>query len=859
MRFAILGLMLLANLKMSAQNFLGTVEDVGGKPLVGATILLLDSVENILSYGISDAQGKWFIVCEKDGVKLQFNYLAHKELIYPVDKSNCNKPIAIRLAPLENLANEVVVTAERIMSIQKGDTTVYNVQYYRSETDQTFGDILSKLPGFEVNNEGQISYNGKRIDQILVEGKDILNNQHSFGTQGFMAGDIQKVEVIEHYKDFSEQFSQSWSDKVAINLLMNPSAKGAWRGNVELLAGYEKRYKAGLTLMNIKDNIAHTTFFRSNNLNEATIALQDFLTLQSALVRTLNQVETLSEIIPTGFERSENLQISQENLLASNTVYNIKKHTTAKLSILGNYFQRGQQGDVQRFYIPSADIFIGNQDAETNFQYFSSNINTQTTFGKKITLELDFPIVLDKTESNIITSGKLNKNTLDNYWNENKFNFKLNPQLYWNYKISSEHLIYAQLQYKYFQNNNELLIGGGNNLLFGILENNLFQESYGLNNSVNSILKWQYSRGSIKTQLQLSYQNIGRQIEQLDPFSITEKINPIFTSSKISPSFQISYEQKKILLQYSTEWAREYTSLSNQIADFNLWKNGLMAKYSFSKTHFVLLKGTAMDKLIDPIFSFQTYTFLNEYTLSLNNLAYPSLSQEKQLSLNYFRLNPRNAERFFTSLAYTRQNNPLILIFSKQESYIVQTPIISKYNIILNSRFWWATSFYNRQLGIKLEGGYRNSMNQIDMQSNIQLSGIEGIVRFKTNFKKSLNANISYIYSINQQKASILDVNFITQNLAGTVYYKKGNFYANADASLIFRTIRKEQQKFTILNTNLAYQLKSNWQVKVAIRDILNLNTQIVFNNTFNLFYQESTYYERFAGTIVLGVAKIFE
>ncbi len=860
MRFVLFGLILLANFKMSAQSLLGVVEDNSGKPLVGATVLLLDSVENILSYGISDKEGKWRIICQEDGSQLKFNYLAHKELIYPVSKSNCEKPIVIKLAPLENLATEIVVTAERVMSIQKGDTTIYNVQNYRGETDQTFGDVLNKLPGFEVNNEGQISYNGKRIDQILVEGKDVLNNQHSFGTQGFMAGDIQKVEVIEHYKDFSEQFSQSWSDKIAINLIMTSAAKGAWRGNAELFAGYEKRYKAGLTLMNIKDNIAHTTFFRANNLNEATIALQDFLTLQNALVRTLNQVETLSEIIPAGFERTENLQISQENLLASNTVYDIKKHSTAKLSILGSYFQRGQQLSVSRFYIPSGDIFVGNQNTKTVFQYFSGNINTQTTFSKKGTLELDLPIIIDKTESNLITSGKLNDNPLNNYWNDNKFNLKLNPHLYWNYKQSNQQLFSVQLQYRYFQNNNDLLIGGMNNLLFGVLENNLSQQSNEFDNTFNSMLKWQYAQGSIKTQLQLNYQNVNRQIQQLDPLDMatTESIKGTFTSNKISPFFQIGYEQKNILLQYNTAWSKQYTSLSKQIANFNLWKNSFLAKYSFSKMHFALLRATIVDRLNDPVFSFQTYTFLNEYTLSLNNLSYPNISQEKQIVLNYFHLNLRNAERVFASIAYTKQINPLALIFSNKENYILQTPIILKYNTTLNGRFWWATSFYKRQFNIKLEAGYRNSINQT-AQSNIQLSGIEGILRLKTNFKKSLDANIHYTYAINHQKASILDVSFITQNLTGTIYYKKEAFYTNVDFSLISRTIRDEEQQFTILNANVAYQLKSNWQIKIAIRDMLNLKQQIIFNNTFNLFYQESTHYERFAGTIVLGLSKAFD
>ncbi|NJL11231.1 MAG: hypothetical protein HC908_16675 [Calothrix sp. SM1_7_51] len=106
-----------------------------------------------------------------------------------------------------------MVTDTRRFIKEQGDTLIFDLQGFKSETDVSLGDVLSRLPGVEITNDNQIFYQGKRVKQIFIEGRDVLNNQHGLALESLKAEDVEKIQIIHDYKPFHKRFPKNTQKK----------------------------------------------------------------------------------------------------------------------------------------------------------------------------------------------------------------------------------------------------------------------------------------------------------------------------------------------------------------------------------------------------------------------------------------------------------------------------------------------------------------------------------------------------------------------------------------------------------------------------------------------------------------------
>ncbi|TXB62923.1 hypothetical protein [Phaeodactylibacter luteus] len=174
---------------------------------------------------------------------------------------------------LEPIAYELpgVSVVDKLIGLKRaGDTLKYNLHAYTLGTEQTLGEILQRLPGIEVDENGDVLFMDEKVDALLLDGKDLVRAAHQLAVDGVQAEVVEGVEVIERFSRGADQLAGAEGDgQTAVNIRLKPEAKGAWRGNVKAMAGHPQRLLVSGTLFRVTSKDGMAVFLRQNNTAEA--------------------------------------------------------------------------------------------------------------------------------------------------------------------------------------------------------------------------------------------------------------------------------------------------------------------------------------------------------------------------------------------------------------------------------------------------------------------------------------------------------------------------------------------------------------------------------------------------------------
>lgn len=225
----------------------GTILDENNEALAQALVYAnpSDSSAQFIDFAYTDDSGAFelSIPVERAAVMLKVQYLGYETSLRPITKT-ADRPVTVSLKPAANKLKEVVVSEERPPITERSDTTSYDLEDFRDSTDYTVEDLIKKLPGVQVNENGQISVNGRAIKTVLVEGDDLLGKRYDIATKSIRSDFIGEIEVIDHYQENPVLKNVNLSDDVVLNLLLKEDKKNIISGTLNAGAGYGKEWKA---------------------------------------------------------------------------------------------------------------------------------------------------------------------------------------------------------------------------------------------------------------------------------------------------------------------------------------------------------------------------------------------------------------------------------------------------------------------------------------------------------------------------------------------------------------------------------------------------------------------------------------
>ncbi|WP_440880157.1 carboxypeptidase regulatory-like domain-containing protein [Tenacibaculum sp. C7A-26P2] len=258
----------------------GIVKDSIGVGLEMANVIAINKqTKKLDSYGFTDSKGNYKLNLKKNAnYTVKVSYVGNKTVSRDVATKEENLQMDFTLEPDDSL-DEVNVTYKMPVTV-KGDTIVYNADSFTSGTEKKLGDVLKKLPGVEVNDEGEIQVEGKKVSKVMVEGKDFFDGDSKLATKNIPADAIDKVEVLKNHSEVRQLSGVTDNqDNIAINLKLKEGKKNFWFGEVSAglgIATEDERYIAHPKLFYYSPKYSVNIITDVNNIGEVPFTIRDY-------------------------------------------------------------------------------------------------------------------------------------------------------------------------------------------------------------------------------------------------------------------------------------------------------------------------------------------------------------------------------------------------------------------------------------------------------------------------------------------------------------------------------------------------------------------------------------------------------
>jgi hypothetical protein len=262
-------------------KFEGIILDVGKTPLEMANVMAVNTVTKAMdSYAITNDKGKYLLNLKPNSsysIKVSYLGMQTKELFISTSTLNMNQNITMESGGIELEGVEIV--REMPVSI-KGDTIVYNADSFKSGTERKLEDVLKKLPGVDVNADGEIEVEGKKVSKLMIDGKDFFDGDTKLGVKNIPADAIDKIQVLRNFNDVSALKGLENNDEnVAMNIKLKSGKKNFWFG--DLNGGFGKqnntnRYVANPKLFYYSPKYSINLIANYNNIGELPFTIQDY-------------------------------------------------------------------------------------------------------------------------------------------------------------------------------------------------------------------------------------------------------------------------------------------------------------------------------------------------------------------------------------------------------------------------------------------------------------------------------------------------------------------------------------------------------------------------------------------------------
>lgn len=213
----------------------GRVSNSEGKALLNVTCKLLDKIDSLLAYSFTDKNGEYRIKRCAGAASIMFSRVGYKS--ETVRLKNGSSGYDATLYDRDLQLNNVTVTADAIT--RKKDTLMYNVDAFRQKGDVYIEDVLKRMPGIDVDESGRITYQGKAINKLNIEGLDLMGNRYNQATRNMPAEAVAQVQVMENNQPIKARQGKVNNDRATLNLKLKKNYRVKPFGEVSGSIGFD--------------------------------------------------------------------------------------------------------------------------------------------------------------------------------------------------------------------------------------------------------------------------------------------------------------------------------------------------------------------------------------------------------------------------------------------------------------------------------------------------------------------------------------------------------------------------------------------------------------------------------------------
>lgn len=385
----------------------GRISNTNNEPIVSASIILKTIADETIGFTTTDELGKYEITFDEIGkLNINVNSLGHegKEIKIDIINKNENKTIDITLLIKETILDEVFIETKKKSITIKNDTIVFNAKSFLQGNEQVVEDLLRKIPGLNIDENGTIKVGNQEVEKVMIDGDDMFEKGYKLLTKNMPVNPIDKVELYQNYSNNKHLKGIENSDKIALNLTLKEDAKRVWFGNIQTGYGLvsENRYDVKSNLMNFGKKNKYYFLTNLNNIgDDATGDINHLIRpYRFDEAGSIGDNQTVNSLLGLGFDtpnlKQKRVNLNNAEMLSLNSIFTLSEKV--KLKVLG--FLNTDEID---FFRNSFQTFSVGNTTFTNTEDFVGRKTQFTGFGK-----VDLTYDISKTKTFEYT-GKFNK------------------------------------------------------------------------------------------------------------------------------------------------------------------------------------------------------------------------------------------------------------------------------------------------------------------------------------------------------------------------------------------------------------------------------------------------------------------
>ncbi|PZR24040.1 MAG: hypothetical protein DI535_22860 [Citrobacter freundii] len=460
----------------------GSLTDTSGKkPVAYATITVFVAKDtSIITYRLSDEQGKFKIpgLPLKTALRVVVTATGYSVWRKEFTLTEEAATLDVSTIKMENDVKEmeeVLMVAERPPVVFRKDTIEFNATAFKTLPTALVEDLLKKFPGVDVDKEGNITVNGRKVNKMLVEGKEFFGTDPKVASKNLPANLIDKVQVTDDKEELARNPDLTAGEVgQIINLKLKKAVKKGWFGKLYAGAGTDDRYEGGGIVNLFRDTLQVSLLGYSNNLNRSGFSIQDVMSLGgfgrnniSAVGVSSDGAFSLNDIsfggFGTGIQRSTGGGINMNTMLGKKTQFSLQYFYGQ------NKTKSGQITNTDQFFNDTTltTRSVNNGESTDNSHRLSAYIKTKLDSLTTLEFRPSFNLNKSTAENLLQTSSfsnfepKLNESTNDQKRNGDAFG--TTQEISYNRQFRKKgRSLYATLNFQYNDANSDMYTDASN-------------------------------------------------------------------------------------------------------------------------------------------------------------------------------------------------------------------------------------------------------------------------------------------------------------------------------------------------------------------------------------------------------------
>lgn len=402
----------------------GTVSDKDAHtPVVNAVISLFSPVDSTLLYfGRTDMQGKYIVKNIQPGDYLVMaSHPAFADIYYDVVINGNTGMPEIGLSSKAKLLEEVIVKGGSAIRI-KGDTTIFNADSFAVGPNANVEELLKKLPGMQVDKDGNITAMGESVKKVLVDGEEFFGDDPGMAVKNLRADAVKEVQVFDKKSENAEFTGiDDGQTQKTINLKLKEDKKTGYFGKIDAAGGpamtdQDARYNTNLLYSNFKGKRRLSAFLLNGNTGQDGLNWDDKMQL-GAMDNMEVSDDGSSIFFTSGGSSDGEPYVDTDNGFITNVngglQYNNKWGDRYKLNLSPRYNQQNYRNLVESLVQTRVGDSILNQNTESYSHVNRKNLKLQgvleiqidSSNSLKISAGATFYNTNSDQQSNLVTTG----------------------------------------------------------------------------------------------------------------------------------------------------------------------------------------------------------------------------------------------------------------------------------------------------------------------------------------------------------------------------------------------------------------------------------------------------------------------